>query len=448
MMGKSRDVRAIRGRFLDIAKVCGESEDPAEQVRHEEDGLLLVNDGLVEWFGSWQEGHPRLPEGCEIHHHADGLIVPGFVDTHLHFPQVDIVGSYGEQLLQWLQKYAFPAEMRFVDPAFAAEMAGFFLDELLRNGTTTGSMFCSVHRASAEALFEAADQRGMRLIAGKVMMDRHAPEALLDDPQSGYDDSKALIEKYHGHGRLEYAITPRFAPTSTPEQLEMSGALKREFPKVHVQTHLSENHEEIAWVKELYPDRKNYLDVYHHYGLTGPRCNFGHCLHLEPAEWELMADTDSVISFCPTSNLFLGSGLFDLAEARRRGVRVGMATDVGGGTSYSMLRTLNEAYKVSRLRGQKLTPWGAFYMATLGGARALSLDHAIGNFQVGKEADFTVLDPRATAIQAKQYERLETTAELVFNLIVLGDDRSISHTYVGGHLVHQRSESKGNRQPW
>ncbi|MBU8871427.1 MAG: guanine deaminase [Gemmatimonadales bacterium] len=430
---------AIRGRFLDVAAVCDNASLIEENIRHHEDGLLLIKEGRIEWFGDWNKGQEIIPANCLLHHHhRDKLIVPGFVDTHLHFPQAEIVGSYGEQLLQWLENHAFPAEKQFHDAAHATEMADFFIDQLLRNGTTTASVFCSVHPRSVVALFEAAEQINMRVIAGKVMMDRNAPQELLDSPKSSYCESKALIEKYHKRGRLLYAITPRFAPTSTPEQLEMAGKLKQEFPDAYIQTHLSENLEEIEWVKKLFPEQDNYFDVYHHHGLTGPRSIFAHCVHLEAQEWDRLHETDSAISFCPTSNLFLGSGLFDMQKAREKKIRIGMATDIGGGTTYSMLQTLSEAYKVMQLQGQRFTPWDAFYLATLGGARALSLDHLIGNFDTGKEADFVVLDPQATPLQTRQFKRAENSADLLFSLIVLGDERSISHTYVDGCLVHER----------
>ncbi len=439
MTDSTSELKAIRGRFLDVTTGCLDPSLIDENIRQYEDGLLLLKNGCIDWFGDWETGQDKIPAGCSLDHHKDKLIVPGFVDTHLHFPQADIVGAYGEQLLQWLENHAFPAEKKYHDAAHAKAMADFFLDQLLRNGTTCASAFCSVHPQSAEALFKAADQINMRLIAGKVMMDRNAPADLLDTAQTSYSESKALIEKYHQRGRLLYAITPRFAPTSTDRQLEMAGQLKQEFPDTYVQTHLSENLEEIQWVKELFPQRKNYFDVYHHYGLTGPRSIFAHCVHLEEQEYDRMQETDSVISFCPTSNLFLGSGLFDMQKSRAKNIRVGLATDIGGGTSYSMLQTMSEAYKVMQLQRQNLSPWDALYCATLGGAKALSLDHLIGNFDVGKEADFVVLDPQATALQAQQYNRVESLADLFFSLVILGDERSISHTYVSGSLVHERS---------
>ena len=434
-------ISAIRGRFLDIAQVCNQSSSIEENIRHHEDGLLLIKDGLVEFYGDWESGQKFIPAQCAVRHYEDKLIVPGFVDSHIHFPQADIVGAYGEQLLQWLENHAFPAEEKFCDADHASEMAGFFLDQLLRNGTTTASVFCTVHPQSVEALFEAAGEINMRIIAGKVMMDRNAPEGLLDTPQTSYSESKTLIEKFHKKGRLLYAVTPRFAPTSTGEQLAMAGKLKQEYPDVYVQTHLSENLEEIEWVKKLFPDQENYLDVYHHYGLTGSRSIFAHCVHLEEQEWDRLHETKSIISFCPTSNLFLGSGLFDMEKAREKKARVSLATDIGGGTSFSMLQTLSEAYKVMQLQKQRFTPWDAFYSATLGGARALSLDHLIGNFDQGKEADFIVLDPKASVLQAQQYKKIEKLADLLFSLFVLGDERSISSTYVDGCLVHERFEN-------
>jgi guanine deaminase len=438
MIEGNRSISAIRGSFLDIAEVIDCSSEIEGKVRYLEDGLLLLGNGCIEWFGDWQEGKHKIPENCSIHNYSDKLIVPGFIDTHIHYPQTEIVGAYGEQLLEWLENYAFPAEKQYKDEEYAAKMAGFFIDQLLRNGTTTALVFCTVHPESVEALFEAAEKYNMRIIAGKVLMDRNAPDYLLDTPETGYLDSKKLIEKWHKRGRLLYAITPRFAPTSTDEQLELAGKLKQEFPDTYLQTHLSENPDEIEWVKKLFPEQENYLDVYHHHGLTGSRSIFAHCIHLEEKEWDCLHNTDSAIAFCPTSNLFLGSGLFNLKHAWDKKVKVGMATDIGGGTSFNMLQTLSEAYKVMQLQKQKFSAYEAFYLATLGGAKALSLDHVIGNFTLGKEADFVVLDPKATALQAKRSEKSKKIADLLFSLIILGDDRTIFHTFVDGRLVHKR----------
>ncbi|AGF77879.1 guanine deaminase [Desulfocapsa sulfexigens DSM 10523] len=440
MVKESQTTAAIRGQFLDFADVADCPSELADTVRHLKDGLLLLRNGHIEWFGDWEEGRDKIAENCPVHQYPDKLIVPGFIDAHIHYPQAEIVGAHGEQLLEWLENYAFPAERKYQDKAYAAKMADFFIDQLLRNGTTTAMVFCTVHPESVEALFTAAEKQNMRIIAGKIMMDRNAPQYLLDTPESSYDASRKLIEKWHKRGRLLYAITPRFAPTSSPEQLEMAGRLKKEFPDTYMQTHLSENADEIKWVRTLFPERSGYLDVYHHYGLTGTRCVFAHCVYLEDQEWDSLLDTDSAIAFCPTSNLFLGSGLFDLNRAREKQVNVAIATDIGGGTSFSMLKTLSEAYKVMQLQKQKFSAYEAFYSATLGGARALSLDHLIGNFSVGKEADFVVLDPAATVLQAKRLETSKNIADLLFNLIILGDDRSIFHTYVNGCLVHKRDD--------
>ncbi|PWB13439.1 guanine deaminase [Acinetobacter sp. AM] len=426
----------VRGRFLDIQNLVAQAADIAEQVRYLEDGVLISEAGKIKWFGPWQDAAAHLPEGVAIQHYPEKLIVPGFIDTHIHFPQTEMVGAYGEQLLEWLNTYTFPTEMQFQDPAYAAKIAEFFVQELLKNGTTTALVFCTVHPESVDALFEAAQRHQMRLIAGKVMMDRHAPEALCDTPERAYTDSKALIEKWHGQGRALYAITPRFAPTSTPEQLQLAGQLKAEYPDVYVHTHLSENKHEIAWVKELFPAQQGYLDVYHHYGLTGSRSVFAHCVHLEDHEWDCMHATDSAIAFCPTSNLFLGSGLFPLKKTWEKQVKVGLGTDIGAGTSFNQLQTLNEAYKVQQLQGDKLSAFESLYHATLGGAKALSLEQQLGNFDIGKEADFIVLDLQATALQALRQQRAKGIEDALFALMTMGDDRNIHATYVYGQAAY------------
>ena len=428
---------AIRGRFLDIQNTVSKASDIDQAVRYIEDGLLISHEGKISWFGTWEEGQSQLNADMNVQHYPDQLIVPGFIDTHIHFPQTEMIGAYGEQLLEWLNTYTFPTEIQFEDKAYADKIAQFFVQELLKNGTTTALVFCTVHPQSVDALFEVAEQHQMRLIAGKVMMDRHAPEALCDTAESAYRDSKALIEKWHGKGRNLYAITPRFAPTSTPEQLTAAGKLKAEFPDVYVHTHLSENKSEIAWVKELFPTQKGYLDVYHHYGLTGSRSVFAHCVHLEDEEWDCMHQTDSAIAFCPTSNLFLGSGLFPLKKTWEKQVKVGLGTDVGAGTSFNQLQTLNEAYKVQQLQGDKLSAFEALYHATLGGAKALDLDQTLGNFNLGKEADFVVLDLKPTALQALRQERAKGIEDSLFALMTMGDDRNIHCTYVYGQLVYQ-----------
>lgn len=432
-------ITVIRGRFLDIQKTVSQASEIADQVRYLEDGVIITEQGKIRWFGTWNDAQDHLPANVDIQHYPEQLIIPGMIDTHIHFPQTEMVGAYGEQLLSWLNTYTFPTEIQFKDKAYASEIAKFFVNELLKNGTTTALVFCTVHPESVDALFEAAEQHQMRLIAGKVMMDRHAPEALCDSADSSYDDSKALIEKWHGQGRALYAITPRFAPTSTPEQLERAGQLKAEYPDVYVHTHLSENKDEIAWVKDLFPAQKGYLDVYHHYGLTGQRSVFAHCVHLEDAEWQCMHETDSAIAFCPTSNLFLGSGLFPLNKTWQQQVKVGLGTDVGAGTSFSLLQTVNEAYKVQQLQGDKLSAYESLYHATLGGAKALDLDDKLGNFNVGKEADFVVLNIKATALQQLRQSRSKSLEDSLFALFTMGDDRNVEATYIYGQKAYSQS---------
>lgn len=402
-----------------------------------EDGLLLVEDGQIAQVGHAADLLPTL-KGVEITEYPDALITPGFIDTHIHYPQTGMIASYGEQLLDWLNTYTFPTERQFEDKAHAADVAGIFLKELLRNGTTTALVFGSVHKQSVDAFFEAAEALNLRMIAGKVLMDRNAPEYLTDTAESGYADSKELIERWHGKGRLHYAVTPRFAPTSTPEQLTLAGRLFQEYPDLYMHTHLSENRQEIEWVKALFPERSGYLDVYDHFKLIGARSVFAHGVHLCDAECQRLAETGSAVAFCPTSNLFLGSGLFDLPKLEQHGVRVGLGTDVGAGTSFSQLQSLNEAYKVMQLQGKKLDPFKSLYLATLGGANALYLDDKIGNFASGKDADFVVLDYNATPLISYRMQQATTLAEKLFALTMLGDDRAIKETFAAGQSVHRR----------
>ena len=416
----------LRGRLLTFHADPAENQDSH---RYIEDGALRIEDGRIAAVGAYADlAAPDLP----VIDHRAHLILPGFVDPHIHFPQTQVIASWGAQLLDWLNNYTFPEETRYADPALAGRMAPAFLDLLLAHGTTCASAFASVHPESVDALFAAAEARGMALIAGKVMMDRNAPEGLRDTAQQGYDESQALIARWRGRGRLTYAITPRFALTSTPEQLEAAGALARAHPDLPIQTHLSENHAEIASTLALYPQARDYLDVYDTYGLVRAGALFGHCIHLSPREIARMAESGARAVFCPTSNLFLGSGLFDANGLREAGVVCGVATDVGGGTSYSMLQTLNEAYKVMQMRGQRLHPFAAFHWATRGNAHALGLGHRIGALEVGYDADLVVLDARATPAMALRAERIQTLAEELFLLQILGDDRAVAQTYVAG----------------
>lgn len=416
--------------------------DPAvvgieQSYQYFEDGILLIENGKVAQIGAAAELLSKLT-GIEVQHYRDALITPGFIDTHIHYPQTGMIASYGEQLLDWLNTYTFPTEKQFEDKAHASDVAAIFLKELLRNGTTTALVFGSVHPQSVDAFFEQADKLNLRMIAGKVLMDRNAPDYLTDTAESGYAESKALIERWHGKGRLHYAVTPRFAPTSTPEQLELAGKLLQEYPNLYMHTHLSENRKEIEWVKELFPERKGYLDVYDHHKLIGPRAVFAHGVHLCDDECKRLAETGSAVAFCPTSNLFLGSGLFDLNKLEEHGVRVGLGTDVGAGTSFSQLQSLNEAYKIMQLQGKKLDPFKSLYLATLGGANALYLDDQLGNFLPGKDADFLVLDYNATPLISYRMQQARSLEERLFALTMLGDDRAVKETFAAGVSVHQR----------
>ncbi|HTP95153.1 MAG TPA: guanine deaminase [Burkholderiales bacterium] len=422
---------AFRGSILHFLSDPGEGE-AASAYRYLDDGLLLIENGCVAALGPAPDLLPGLPPGTPVADHRGCLMVPGFVDTHIHYPQTDVIGCAGWQLLDWLERCTFPAERAFRDPAHARAVADFFLDELLRNGTTTALVFGTVHPESVDAFFAAAAARGLRMICGKVLMDRNCPDDLRDTPESGYRDSAALIERWHGAGRLHYAITPRFAVTSSDEQLALAGKLARERPEVHIHSHVAENVEEVRRARELFPARRSYLDVYDHFGLLRERAVYAHCIHLDAGDRQRMAQSGAAASFCPTSNLFLGSGLFDLAAADAAGYRVGVGTDVGGGTSFSMLRTLAEAYKVLQLRGQRLSSLRAFYLATLGGARALRLDDRIGSFAPGREADFVVLDPAATPLLARRSAGARSLAERLALFTTLGDERCVRQVYVEG----------------
>jgi guanine deaminase len=432
------NTRALRGPLLDF------TGDPAEvgaaaSRRYHDDGLLVLEDGRITKVGDARALLPELPAGTPVDEYPNCLILPGLIDTHIHYSQTQVIASYGAQLLEWLHRYTFVEEQKFGDRAHAAAIARFFLDELLRSGTTTAAVYCTVHPASVEAFFAESERRNTRMIAGKVMMDRSAPAALTDTAERSYAESKALLQAWHRRGRQLYAISPRFALTSSDAQLDAAGALLREHPGSYLQTHLAENHDEIATVRKLFPNAKSYTDVYDRFGLLGARSIFGHCLHLANEELQRLSVTSSVAAFCPTSNLFIGSGLFDLARLRdpARPVRISLATDVGGGTSYSMLRTAGEAYKVLQLQGQNLPALDAFYLMTLGNARALGLEAEIGSFRIGNEADLVVLDPCATPAMAHRMATVGDDLEAtLFALMTLGDDRAVRATYVLGELAY------------
>ena len=423
----------LRGRTLSFVRFP-ETIDDLAACRYEEDGGLLVEGGKIVASGPFADVKAKAGDGVKVVDHRPNLILPGFIDCHVHMPQMQIIASYGAELLDWLNTYTFPEETKFRDAQHGRRIARLFLDEMLRQGTTTVAAYCSVHKVSAEAFFAESHDRNMLNVAGKVMMDRNAPEGVLDTPQSSYDDTKALIADWHGKGRQLYAVTPRFAITSTPGQMEMAEALMREHPDLHMQTHLSENHAEIAFTQELYPWSKDYTDIYEHYGLLGPKSLFGHCIHLSEREADALSASGSVAVFCPTSNLFLGSGLFDYQRFRKRdkALRIAVATDVGGGTNYSMLRTMDEAYKVIALNGEKLNPLASFWQMTRGNAEALSLADRIGTLEPGTDADITVLDAGATPGMRLRMETVGTLAEELFLLQTLGDDRTVVETYVAG----------------
>jgi guanine deaminase len=407
-------------------------------LRYESDAIVAMAGGKITQFGPAATVKSSLPPGTHIYEYGrDALILPGFIDCHVHYPQTQIIGARGEQLLDWLEKYTFVAEQQFADVAHARAVANVFLDECLRNGTTTVASFCTVHAHSVDAFFEAAAARGMRTIAGKCLMDRNAPEPLRDTAQRGYDESKALIARWHGTGRASYAITPRFAPTSTPEQMELAGALWKEHPGTYLQSHVSENRDEVAYARSIYPERAGYLDIYDHYGQLGPRAIYGHGIWLADAELARMHETGTAIAHCPTSNMFLGSGLYDLRRAKQadRPVRVGLATDVGAGTSLSMLKTMGAAYQVAQLGGGSLSAPLAFYLATRGAAHALYLDDKIGSIAVGMEADLVVLDMKSTPLIDFRMQRCESFEEAWFVQMTMADERAIAATYVGGRAI-------------
>ena len=440
-MSASTNMRAIRGRLLWF------DDDPAltgddAATRYIEDGCLVAEDGIVRAAGEASDILKDVAGDTPVDDWRPFLVMPGFIDPHLHFPQTQVIGSFAGELLEWLHTYTFVEEQKYADPAIAETAARFFLDELLRNGTTTAGVYCSVHPQSVEAFFAESERRNMRMVAGKVMMDRDAPADLLDTPETGYRDSKTLLEKWHGRDRQLYAITPRFAVTSSEAQLEAAGALAAEYPDCHIQTHLSESHREIATVAERFPWSKDYTSVYERYGLVRRRALFGHCIHLSDSERNRLGAAGASAVLCPTSNLFLGSGLFDLAALRATDPppQIAMATDIGGGTSYSMLVTASEAYKVLALRGQKLPALAAFYMMTLGNARAMGLDDRVGSLAAGREADLVVLDTRATAAMGQRMARAQSLAEELFALMMMGDDRAVAATYVMGEQAYKKAD--------
>jgi len=433
------NLTAIRGAALSYTK--DPFQNPVEDCYvYESDALVVMQDGVITEFGAASELLKSLSDEVRVTTYDNCLILPGFIDCHVHYPQTEIIGVYGKNLLDWLHKYTFVAEQNFKNADHAHATAKIFLRESIRCGTTTSAVFCTVDPTSVDAFFEESEKLNMRNIAGKVLMDRNAPAELLDTPQQGYDQTKALIDRWHGSGRSLYCVTPRFAPTSSHEQMEMTGAVWHENPGTYLQSHVSENPSEVEWVRKLFPERDGYVDVYDHYGQLGERSILGHGVHLTEGEFQVLHDTGTAIAHCPTSNLFLGSGLFDIQNAMdaNRPVRVGLATDLGAGTNFSQLVTMNEAYKIAQLNGYALSAHHAYYLATRGAANALYLDDKIGSIEVGMEADLTVLDLKATPVLGYRMKHTNNLDEVLFVLMTLGDDRTSCATYVAGERVYSR----------
>ena len=429
-------IDAYRGRVLYFV------DDPAfdpRACRWHDDGLLVVENGLVSVAGDYTALIDALPSHAILHDYRGKIIMPGFIDSHVHYAQTDVVASPATGLLPWLEQYTFPAEQKFADIDHARTVAAFFLAQLLRCGTTSAMVYCTVHSASVEAFFVESEIRNLRMVAGKMLMDRNCPLALRDATEGGILDSEALIQRWHHRGRQLYAITPRFAPTSTREQLKLAGELAAAYPDTYIQSHVAENREEIAWVKSLFPEARSYLDIYEVNGLLRERAIYGHCIWLDDIDRQRMSSSGAAVAVCPTSNLFLGSGLFDFAAADAAKSTLSLGTDVGGGTTLSMLQTMNEAYKVARMGGTHLSATRLFYLATLGGARAMQLEGTIGSFLAGNEADFIVLDPEATPLMSRRTACSESLEELLFALAILGDDRTVTATYIAGKKAYQKS---------
>lgn len=443
-----------RSSILFFTKDPSKVIDITQAIKYYEDGLLIIENSHIKAVGEYSEivnqFNLKLEEVDESY--IDNLIMPGFIDTHIHYAQTEMIASFGEELLPWLNKYTFPTEIKFKDKEYSKYISEFFINELLKNGTTTAMVFATVFEESVDTIFEAANKKNMRLIAGKVMMDRNAPDELLDTAQSSYEESERLIKKWHEKDRLLYAITPRFAPTSTKEQLLLAGKLKEKYPTTYVQTHLSENQNEILWVKSLFPEAKNYLDVYEKAGLVKEKSVFAHAIYLEDEEYETLHKNGASVSFCPTSNLFLGSGLFKIRKMKKDkyDIKIGLGTDVGAGTSFSMLKTLNEAYKVVSLEQNNqttrlaLNSFEAFYQITLGAAQSLHLQDKIGKLEIGHEADFIVINFEADSLQklrmanlkVNKNDKYELLSEKLFALMMMGDDRNIVATFVAGERVY------------
>lgn len=428
---------AVRGALLSF------SADPLREeadscMQYEPDGIVLMEAGRIVDLGPASRILPLLGPDTELVHYPHKLILPGFIDSHVHYPQTEMIAAPGGQLLEWLERYTFVVEQRFAEQAHADRVAAFFVSELLRNGTTCAATFCTVHPQSVDALFGAAARYDMRLLAGKVCMDIHAPAALLDTPQRAWDESGELIARWHGKGRAEYVITPRFAGSSTREQLEMLGALAARHPDMAIQSHVAENRAEVHWMRRRFPECEHYTGIYHRYGLLRPRAVYGHGIYLAESERHLLAETGAAIAHCPTSNFFLGSGAFNVHQARQAAlpVKVGLATDIGAGTSFSMLATMGAAYKAAQLNGNALSARQAFYLATRGGAEALGIADKVGSLAVGLEADLCVLDLHSTPLIDFRMQQADSLDDVLFVQMMLADDRAVAATWVAGRCVY------------
>ena len=442
-MTVAHDGRVVQGAVLTYR------DDPAvAEARHavrfyRRGAIAVAGDGRIIWCGHAN----RLPQrfrGLRVDDYGEALVLPGFIDAHIHFPQYRMLAAPGADLLDWLNRFTYPEEQRYSSAPHARAAAETFLDRLVRHGTTAAVVFSTVHRSATETLFAAAERRGQAIVSGKTMMDRNAPQELRDDPESGVRDSEAIIERWHRRGRLRYAITVRFAVTSTEDQLREAGALAARHPDCYVHSHLSESEGEIEYVRRLFPQAEDYTDVYDRYGLLGPRSLYAHGIHLSERECARLSESGATVVHCPTSNTFLGSGLFDAARVGHadRPVRIGIATDVGGGTSYSMLHTLGEAYKVAMLRGRAPAVHELFHLATRGNAVNLGLDDEIGSLDPGRWADLVVLDPTATPVLEARHALSESLEDTLFALAILGDDRAVRATYIAGRRVWEAAPAQ------
>jgi len=425
------EVKVLLGQTVQFTGDPFGEAGPLAAARHDRRGAVALADGTILAAGPADAVLTAHPAAARVEY-GDGLILPGFVDAHAHYPQTGMIASWGKRLIEWLNDYTFPEEMKFADPAYAADMAALYLDTLLAHGTTSVCSFCTIHPGSVDAFFAAAEARGMRVAGGKTCMDRNAPAALRDTPQSAHDDSTALLARWHGRGRAVYAVTPRFSPTSTPEQLAAMGALWADHPDCLMQTHLSEQTDEVAWVAVLFPDARDYLDTYEAHGLLGPGAVFGHAIHLTDRERARLLETGASLVHCPTSNAFIGSGIMALDDLCRAGQRVGLATDTGGGSNFGMLRTMAAAYELGQLRGTPLHPAQLVWLATEGSARALRMDDRIGTLAPGSEADLVVLDLASTPHIAQRSARAADIWEAIFPTIMMGDDRAVRAVWVAG----------------